>query len=214
MRRRLLAILLTGALVVCLLPGAALAAGTTATPTTADAAATKTNIIQTSLTYTLTNNPAYAAGTVFHVYTDANKSAYATGVTATLSGSTLTLTHTSNLPVGKLYVTATESGKTESAVLEVAVKVTTGKVVMWRYNDFGWKDPAVRTANSNIISYYRNAGVTVDEVLTNLADNSLNGVSLLIVWMPLSSPTASEMAQMQALMDNGGRIFVVCEHNN
>jgi hypothetical protein len=82
----------------------------------------KTSAIQASVNFTLTNDPAYA-NTSWTVYSANTGTALATGVTAANSGAVLTLTHAVDLPATTYYVSATESGKTES-VARLALMVT------------------------------------------------------------------------------------------
>jgi hypothetical protein len=90
----------------------------TATPAVSQAAAVKITKTTTSATFTLTN---LTSGTItWKLYTEAAGSTEWIGVTASSSGNTLTLTGT-DVPVGTYYVTATESGKTESERLTLTV---------------------------------------------------------------------------------------------
>jgi len=74
MKMRIFSILLCAVMVLALLPTVALADNAvTATPTANVTEATKPNIIKTSLDYTLTNEPAYASGTTFRVYANADR---------------------------------------------------------------------------------------------------------------------------------------------
>ncbi|MDR1786796.1 MAG: InlB B-repeat-containing protein, partial [Spirochaetaceae bacterium] len=86
----------------------------TATP----AAAETTRIITgtaPAVTFILTNNPPFKGGTVWRVYAAAEGNAPAPGISVAVSGSTLTLSHPSSVPLGTYYVSATEPGRGESA---------------------------------------------------------------------------------------------------
>ncbi|MDR1785978.1 MAG: hypothetical protein LBR23_05895, partial [Spirochaetaceae bacterium] len=63
--------------------------------------------------FTLTN--AFESGTEGKAYAAAEGDAPAPGISVAVSGSTLTLSHASDVPAGIYYVTATEPGKGESA---------------------------------------------------------------------------------------------------
>ena len=78
----------------------------TATPATATASVAKTTSTQASVTFTLSNDASYSANTIWYVYDAATGTAITSGVTAALSGSTLTLSHATNVPAATYYVAA------------------------------------------------------------------------------------------------------------
>ncbi|MDR1785962.1 MAG: InlB B-repeat-containing protein [Spirochaetaceae bacterium] len=74
--------------------------------------------------FTLTNDPPFTENAVWKVYAAASGDALASevsGVDLAVSGSTLTLSHPSDVPTGAYYVTVTESGKAESLRLAIYV---------------------------------------------------------------------------------------------
>jgi hypothetical protein len=91
----------------------------TDTPQVSSSTYTKTQATEATATFTLTNT--YAGSVTWKVYAAATGDALATGVTASLSGSTLTLTHASDIPAGDYYVSAAEAGKGESGRLILIV---------------------------------------------------------------------------------------------
>jgi hypothetical protein len=95
----------------------------TATPATGQAAVAKTGDPQASVVFTLTNSPAYPAGTEWKVYAASTGDTLAEGVSATYASgtNTLTLTHESDIPAADYFVSAKETGKTESQRLAVTV---------------------------------------------------------------------------------------------
>jgi|GEM_PF-3213439 len=88
------------------------------TPTTDSAVIAKTAQTQASVNFTLTST--HLAG-AWAVYTNAACTTEATGVTASLSGSTLTLTHASNLPAATYYVVYNDGTRTDSDALALTV---------------------------------------------------------------------------------------------
>ncbi|MDR1786460.1 MAG: InlB B-repeat-containing protein [Spirochaetaceae bacterium] len=77
-----------------------------------------------AVTFTLTKDPPYEGGLVWNVYTAASGNTLASGVlgvAVTVSGSTLTLSHASNVPEGTYYVSVIEPGKGESGRLALYV---------------------------------------------------------------------------------------------
>jgi hypothetical protein len=87
------------------------------TPAASTASVAKATAAQASVAFTLTNSPAYAnsPATTWAVYAANTGSGLAAGVSASNSGATLTLAHATDIPATTYYVSATESGKTESA---------------------------------------------------------------------------------------------------
>jgi hypothetical protein len=103
-------------------------------PTASPAGVAKAAEPQASVAFTLTNNPAYANTTIWKVYAANTGSGLAAGVTASNSGATLTLTHATDLPTATYYVTATETGKTESTArlaLTVTYVGSIGSSILW-----------------------------------------------------------------------------------
>lgn len=96
-----------------------------ATPAASVSSVAKTAATQASVSFTLTNSPAYANGQTWTVYTSADGSEEASGVSAANTGNTLTLSHASDLPAGTYYVSVTETGKAESDRLALAVTAYT-----------------------------------------------------------------------------------------
>ena len=92
---------------------------TTPKPQPSAASASKTSQPQTAVAFTLTNS--YTAGTVWRVYAGSTGAGQASGISAALNGSTLTLSHASDVQAGSYYVSATESGKAESDRTELTV---------------------------------------------------------------------------------------------
>jgi alpha-tubulin suppressor-like RCC1 family protein len=90
-----------------------------AMPAVASRFADKAGEARSAVTFTLTNSPALSG--TWKVYAAATGGALVTGVNASNSGSTLTLSHASDIPAGTYYITFTESGKDESARLSLAV---------------------------------------------------------------------------------------------
>lgn len=88
-----------------------------AAPTATTTTVVKTAATQPSVAFTLTT---YPTGT-YKVYADNATSSIHGEVTASLSGSTLTLTHASDIPAGSYYVSVTETGKAESTRLPLTV---------------------------------------------------------------------------------------------
>ena len=93
-----------------------------AEPRTAAPVTEKAEPAQTAVTFTLSNEPPYAAGTVWTVYAASSGGAAAEGVGAAHSGQALTMSHASDIPAGIYYVSARESGRTESGRLALAVR--------------------------------------------------------------------------------------------
>lgn len=91
--------------------------GTTAAPAFTSSVANKATATQTSVTFTLT---ADGTGKTYKVYSDSTGTE-ANDITATVSGTTLTLTHATDVAAGSYYISATESGKSESAKTMVTV---------------------------------------------------------------------------------------------
>lgn len=92
-------------------------AAISAIPAADTATVDKTAEIQQSVNFTLTT---YPAGT-YKVYADGSTATEHGTVTAGLSGSTLTLTHATDIPAATYYISVTEPGKTESARLALTV---------------------------------------------------------------------------------------------
>ncbi|MDR1787008.1 MAG: FN3 and LamG domain-containing metallophosphoesterase [Treponema sp.] len=90
-----------------------------ATPTTANASVVRTSATQAICT--LNNSPAYANNQTWKVYTTEDGNTLASGVSASNTGNTLTLTASGGLSADKYYVSVTESDKTESGRLEITV---------------------------------------------------------------------------------------------
>lgn len=89
----------------------------TATPVVVSASVTKTAAIQASVVFTLSTG---FSGAKWNVYTSSTGEG-ASDVKAASSGTTLTLSHTTDVPHGEYWVTATESGKAESVALKLTV---------------------------------------------------------------------------------------------
>ena len=90
-------------------------------PQTAAAEKEKAAQTQGRVNFTLSNEPPYAAGTVWTVYAAPEGGGLA-GISAAHSGQALTLSHASDIPAGTYYVSARESGRTESGRLALAVR--------------------------------------------------------------------------------------------
>ena len=96
-----------------------------ATPTATVTSVAKTAATQASVSFALSNSPPYADGQDWTVYTSADSSEEASGVSATNTGNTLTLAHAGDLPMGTYYVSATETDKPESDRLALTVTAYT-----------------------------------------------------------------------------------------
>ncbi len=87
------------------------------TPAVTAATVAKTAATQTAIDFTL-DSAIDGTWKVYDALTDGN---IVNGVTASASGTTLTLTHASNIPTGTYYISVTEAGKTESTRLALTV---------------------------------------------------------------------------------------------
>ncbi|MDR1784885.1 MAG: InlB B-repeat-containing protein [Spirochaetaceae bacterium] len=103
----------------------------TATPTAAETTCIITGVTP-AVTFTLTNDPPFKGGTVWRVYAAAEGDAPAPGVGVAVSGSTLTLSHPSSVPLGTYYVSATEPGRGESA--RAALRIAEEYPVVYHLN--------------------------------------------------------------------------------
>lgn len=128
-----------------------------ATPTATTTTVAKTSGDQASVSFTLTNNPAYADGAMWKVYAQSTGVELASGVTAANIGNALTLTHATDLPAATYYVAVTESGKAESARLALTVGASaslTGTVTISPYPRIGnHLNVQVSSNNSGTLSY-------------------------------------------------------------
>jgi hypothetical protein len=95
--------------------------GQTRAPKVEAGSVMKTAAEQAAVEFTLSNDPQYAAGTVWRVYAAASGTETAAGVSAAHSGQTLTLSHGSDVPAGDYYVAAQASGLSESGRLKLTV---------------------------------------------------------------------------------------------
>lgn len=86
-------------------------------PTADTATVKKTASSQASVEFTL-NSDLTGTWSVYDALTGGN---VVTGVTASANGTTLTLSHATNVPAGTYYVSVTEEGKSESARLALTV---------------------------------------------------------------------------------------------
>jgi hypothetical protein len=93
--------------------------GQTAAPTASITTIAKTAAVQESVTFTL--SAAYPAGTTWKVYAAETGPTAPAGVTVSVTGTDLTLTHDTDIPAADYWVSATETGKTESARLGLTV---------------------------------------------------------------------------------------------
>lgn len=89
------------------------------TPMSTATTIAKASATQASVNFTLTNSPALIG--TWRVYSGSIGDTLATGVTASASGSTLTLSHASDIPAATYYVSFTEAGKAESTRLALTV---------------------------------------------------------------------------------------------
>jgi hypothetical protein len=96
----------------------------TPTPGVSSAEAKKIAAVQPSVTFTLTN-PGDLTGSTWKVYPDENSATEVESVSASNAGATLTLSHSSDIPAGSYYLTATQSGKGESNRLALSVTAYT-----------------------------------------------------------------------------------------
>lgn len=90
-------------------------------PTATVTSVTKVSAKQTSVSFSLTNSPAFANAQEWKVYTAATGDSEAAGITASNAENTLTLTHATDVPGGTYYVAVTETGKAESDRLALTV---------------------------------------------------------------------------------------------
>jgi hypothetical protein len=97
------------------------ASGTSRTPTVSNSNMMKSAAKAASAGFTLTNSPAFAGGSAWKVYTEAKGGTPSTTVTASSSGTTLTLTHASDIPAASYWVTVTEAAMSESGRLELTI---------------------------------------------------------------------------------------------
>ena len=88
-----------------------------ASPAATAATVAKTAITQATIDFTLDS----AIEGTWKVYDAAANGNIVNGVTASTTGTALTLTHASNIPAGTYYVSVTEAGKTESTRLALTV---------------------------------------------------------------------------------------------
>ena len=195
-------------------PATSEASGSTDAPAfSGDAKAIKEHAVDTDLVYTLTNPDSYGSDTIFKVYSDPRLTSYASGITATLSGSQITINHLSNVPVGKLYITATNTGSAESASTQLSVAVETGKVVIWKQDPFagdhsqyvGWGIKGLKRA-------YGDLGYTLTEEDGDLTQYTLDGASLLIITWRQHDVDEHELAHINAFIQSGGRIIAYGEN--
>ncbi|GHT42895.1 hypothetical protein AGMMS49965_15450 [Bacteroidia bacterium] len=93
----------------------------TANPTTALPSVAKTATTQQSVVFLLTNIPTFPLNTTWKVYSVSSGIATALNITATHNGANLTLKHTTDIPVGNYWVSATEGSKAESERLALQV---------------------------------------------------------------------------------------------
>ncbi len=88
-----------------------------ATPTTNSPTVIKTQATQSSVNFTLTNAPTG----IWKVYNSETGTNVISNITVSVTGSTLTLTHSTDIPASDYYVSVTESGKLESDRLKLTV---------------------------------------------------------------------------------------------
>lgn len=96
-----------------------------ATPVASITTVSKTAATQASVSFALTNNPAYADNQMWTVYSAVYGADTANGITASNTGNTLTLTHATDVPAGTYYAAVTENGKSESGRLALTVEAYT-----------------------------------------------------------------------------------------
>lgn len=129
----------------------------TATPMVAVASVVKTATVQRSVDFTLTNNPVYPSMpmTRWKVYIANSGSATALNISAAHANNNFTLTHSSDIPAGNYWISATEGDKTESGRLALRIIAFTQD-----------KTPTPTVASASVI---KTAGIesTVDFTLTN-----------------------------------------------
>lgn len=93
-----------------------------ANPTASVTTVAKTAATQKSVTFSLTNDPAYPDGQRWTVYAGGTGATLAAGVTAANAGNTLTLSGTGDdIGAGEYWVSVTELDKSESARLKLTV---------------------------------------------------------------------------------------------
>jgi hypothetical protein len=95
--------------------------GQTAAPEVFAAALTKTAAVQAAAAFTLTNDPAYPADTVWKVYAAGSGTAEAADILVAVTGAILTLSHAADIPSGNYWVSARKNGWTESKRLKLTV---------------------------------------------------------------------------------------------
>ena len=95
------------------------APGVTTAPTFTSDTYTLTSGTDSAATFPVGNSSSYGAAVTVTVYTDAQASVPASGVTGSYSGGTLNL---NGVAAGEYYVTFTEAGKTVSSAVKVTVK--------------------------------------------------------------------------------------------
>jgi hypothetical protein len=93
----------------------------TPTPRVTSATVSKSEVIQTSVTFNLTNT--YTT-TIWKAYAGQNDPGIVSGVQVANRGTNLTLTHSANILPGSYYITATEPGMAESERLKLTVDNT------------------------------------------------------------------------------------------
>ena len=185
---------------------------TTETPTVSIDSATKGEHLTKTLTFNLTNASAYDSNTKFRVYTDSGLYYYEPGVDATLSGSTLTLTHAHSLRIGNMYVTATNTGSYESESLKINISTEKGKVAYWttgKYDKWLKPDDAYNALKDHGFE------INKEDSYPDFSDDFLYGASLLVAVVPkdgLGGKIGKNMMQVKSFLDNGGTVLFMGEN--
>lgn len=154
-----------------------------AAPTAGVTSAAKTSATQASVNFTLTSAP---TGT-YKVYDHATNNTTPNGVSVNVVGTTLTLSHPTDLPTGTYYVSVTETGKTESARLALTV---TAYVAPVSYN-ITMQDDGFGTASANPASATAGTQIEITATPTNTTNFVFDYWEIVSGGVTLSSTTTS-----------------------
>ncbi|MCL2843796.1 MAG: hypothetical protein FWE28_10160, partial [Oscillospiraceae bacterium] len=93
------------------------------TPTVANATVVKTSATQAAVTFTLTNMPVLTG--TWNIYSAETGPITPTGLSVSVTGSTLSITHATDVPAGTYFITLTENNHAESARVPLTVEAFT-----------------------------------------------------------------------------------------
>ena len=89
------------------------------TPTVANTTVAKTSVTQGVVAFTLTNSPTLVG--TWNIYRAATGPATPTGISVSVEGATLSISHATDVPAGTYFITVTEADRLESARVALTV---------------------------------------------------------------------------------------------